>query len=866
MNQLLTFRCPLTPPTFVKLWARFRLHHSAHWLLAGVMVITGLWLPLDPLYAQSPAIKLSTPIPTFAGDVEEFASSPDGRFVVYLADHDQAGTLELYSVASDAGEPVKLNAPLPEGMEIVSFRISADSSLVVYKTRNKSTDARSNSQIENSLIVPEPVAVDSTSSVALTDSVDTGVHQPLSVPRPLAEMDESLTANAAAFYGMLYSVPITGGSAAPLVTVAVEEVAIIDYAISPDGQYVLYRADLTGGDQYQLYSVPVFGGASTQLNGQLTRAGDVSAFQISPDSTRVVYSADQDFLDSSGELYSVPINGGVAILLSDLLLSTSYFFQISPDGQFVYFVQGDKQLMKTPLVGGARTRLNDGPLPVGWGIRSLRVSVDGNHLVYRADAEQQGKHELYSLASNGGMPIKLNPPLDRMGNVGGGNSWLYPENYAITPDNQYVIYLVDIDGDNMFDLYSSPINGGPAIKLNPPLPELSNAGINFKITRDSSEVIFGIYGYYTSPHMLYRTPVSGGEATLVSDKLLGDFWLSGDDQQIIYRGVGPTAGSVALYMRVQGDGEAVQLNGPLAPGGTVQNDFVVSPNGDYVLYRAEEELVGVVELYQRALTIDALPRKLSDASQTATFFDVIAFEVSSDNRYLVYLTAWEADRRLYAVALGGDEAYRLDSQTVAAGKVERFELTPDGNHVVFRSGGSLYSTSIGGGALARLDSLPPEEANVNYFRISPDNQWVVFRVGRTALFSAPVIGGDPIQLNGPLPPGGDIGDPDDPFPDFQISPDSQRVVYRADQDTFDVLELYSVPIAGGSPVKLNPLLPEGAEVGGRDNNRYDFLITPDSSSVLYRVYDPRPICLHTLPDGAVRQPSSQVEPGGFQCN
>ena len=46
------------------------------------------------------------------------------------------------------------------------------------------------------------------------------------------------------------------------------------------------------------------------------------------------------------------------------------------------------------------------------------------------------------------------------------------------------------------------------------------------------------------------------------------------------------------------------------------------------------------------------------------------------------------------------------------------------------------------------------------------------------------------KLNAPLVSGGNVED------DFQINPDSVWVVYRADQDTDEVKELYSVPIGG----------------------------------------------------------------------
>ncbi|MGI0025647.1 MAG: FIMAH domain-containing protein, partial [Nitrososphaera sp.] len=57
------------------------------------------------------------------------------------------------------------------------------------------------------------------------------------------------------------------------------------------------------------------------------------------------------------------------------------------------------------------------------------------------------------------------------------------------------------------------------------------------------------------------------------------------------------------------------------------------------------------------------------------------------------------------------------------------------------------------------------------------------------LFSVPLAGGTPTKLNGALVSGGDVFG-------FQISPDSSRVAYVADQDTDEVSELFSVLLAG----------------------------------------------------------------------
>ena len=67
---------------------------------------------------------------------------------------------------------------------------------------------------------------------------------------------------------------------------------------------------------------------------------------------------------------------------------------------------------------------------------------------------------------------------------------------------------------------------------------------------------------------------------------------------------------------------------------------------------------------------------------------------------------------------------------------------------------------------------------------------------------------------------------------FRITPDKTAVVYRADQDTDDLLELYRVPLATpGVSTKLNgPLGAQGKK------EFFDFQFTPDSSAVVYRVH------------------------------
>ena len=126
------------------------------------------------------------------------------------------------------------------------------------------------------------------------------------------------------------------------------------------------------------------------------------------------------------------------------------------------------------------------------------------------------------------------------------------------------------------------------------------------------------------------------------------------------------------------------------------------------------------------------------------------------------------------------------------------EISPDSSRVVYiiewvTSGTyELYSVPIVGPAASgiKLNGVLVAGGDVGSFQISPDSRRVVFRgdrqtAGVDELFSVPLAGPASalIEVNGPLAPGGDVGL-------FQISPDGGRVIYIADQDTNDLLELY----------------------------------------------------------------------------
>jgi len=165
-------------------------------------------------------------------------------------------------------------------------------------------------------------------------------------------------------------------------------------------------------------------------------------------------------------------------------------------------------------------------------------------VVYRADQDVDGVPELYSVPIGGGTAVKLNGVLVSGGRAGDAR---------ISPDGSRVVYKADQDVEDVHEVYSVPIGGGTAVKLNGPLVE----------------------GGWVMEHLV--SP-DGGYVAYVADQDADGMW--------------------ELYSVPIGGGTPVKLNGPLVSGGNVDPEvYGFSPDGAHVVYRADQDIAQVFELY-----------------------------------------------------------------------------------------------------------------------------------------------------------------------------------------------------------------------------------------------------------------------------
>ena len=389
-------------------------------------------------------------------------------------------------------------------------------------------------------------------------------------------------------------------------------------------------------------------------------------------------------------------------------------------------------------------------------------------------------------------------------------------NTLFSPDGQYLLYLTRHPGTRWTSLYSVPFAGGEAVLLDTGSAE--EAIFDYVVSANSTRVIY--YQRHSSEGLFSSTLAGTKRISLTNDKIL-EAAISPDGQWVVYwggqEGLGPKgkmANDYALYAVPALGGDSVRLGGGLTSSGS----YKISPDSRYVLYTAMESLGAGVPMH------------------------------------------------LYRVPIEGGAPVQLDQGEQLHGG-GTFLISPDSHWIIF---GNLYRVSIDGGTPEQLnprsDAGNPETQFTYPPQISPDGEWLVFEAGErwennVSLFSTPLAGGPVVQLNDPLGPTEDVRS-------FHISPNGQHVYYtqapREDErngvpyrvpisggeptafpqwdGVYESLDgqwilatiwleeggsdIYSIPSAGGSAVKLNTLVPEGSTVAWST-------VAPNSRTLIY---------------------------------
>jgi len=403
-----------------------------------------------PVDGSSEALAIAVPPAGVGGGVEPgMLFTPDGTRLVFRSRHVSSSHLELFSVLSDGSAPPEpLNEPTSSslGMTVeADLALTSDGARVLYRsdemgfnkaqlfsvpTDGSTTRLRLNEHMASTREVTAfRLGADSSTVVYLAD-------------RDVEDRFE------------LYHVTATGGTVTALDPPTLATTDVTQFELTADAQRVVYRADRALNEQHELWSVPSTGGTSARLNGALVTGGDVGfegfwpGIALTPDGARVLFLADAS-ADEAFELHAAPVDGSApALRVSSTLLASSSFdsFTATPDSRHVVFLAREtladpERVYVAPLDASAPPRAL--PQPVDHSAIGFELDPAGLFaLVVSRDPLVFASHALQRVPLAGG---RAEPLLEDSG-------WIEQLGFTAPPGRG--LFLADRDDVGVLELFS----------------------------------------------------------------------------------------------------------------------------------------------------------------------------------------------------------------------------------------------------------------------------------------------------------------------------------------------------------------------------------------------------------------------------
>ncbi len=207
------------------------------------------------------------------------------------------------------------------------------------------------------------------------------------------------------------------------------------------------------------------------------------------------------------------------------------------------------------------------------------------------------------------------------------------------------------------------------------------------------------------------------------------------------------------------------------------------------------------------------------------------FVAGEDGRSTVFETGlYRTRNKLFRSVPGGAPPLSLTPSHLHHGSVWNPAVSPDGRAVVFKNRLEkdhermrLLVVSINGGPIRELSDTTAPSLMYGPIVFDPTGTWLFYQSNQresqqTELFRVPLSGGPSTLVSRPLLIGQNVYG-------YQLTPDGRWVIYRSNEADVAVADLFRVRLDGSGHRKLSA---SGDSVG------YDFLVTPDSQSVVYR--------------------------------
>lgn len=807
-------------------------------LITGIVVLslshtrgwtqdTGSIIQLSQLQAQ-------------VGDVEQVRLSPDGNTLVYVADQEVDDQPGLYAVHKNGGTPFELSGDVGQDRGIVDFQFTPNGDRIVYTARIGIT----------------PYGLYSV-------AVDGGGKSRLNSGKGLVEHWSILANGSVAFIATeqvrtseLWTVPIEGEDPVRLNGSLVDDGDVVRFIEPFDPASIVYIADQEVDERWDLYLAPLDGSPPVKLAGPLLSPDDW--ISPTPDKQYLVsYQHDPETMESALKL--IPLDGGPATLLSELVFASD--FKFSADGQSLLCrtESWPQRLFEVPLYGGDPKDMVVGEF-LSPGIINFGVSPSGEFIIFEIveQGASPGQNHVASIPSSGGIPTILS----LRGRVA---------EYAISPNGEWIFYTdydatggelalfkvrpngskrthvfgasqagerphsisFSADGENaVFEsrsfqsqIYSVPVNGGPIRQYNDalgfqrqtdhrglPRIESQPGTISSVIAGTGERIYYVAYNLYQETRELFTFESTNSERLTLNAPLpisgtVDSYLLANSGQQVVYLADQESERVDELWSVPLTGGPTVRINSPLLQNREVRDDFVIADRSQRVIYRTNGENFWEYELFSAPINGGA-EVKISPRIESGTSVTSPIIIPGSERILFVALPYRESKYALFSEDSRGGSLRQLSNPLsfVESSVASRYLVSADGTHILYiaitEQGGRLYRTVDQANSAVAIGSIDDPWNSV--VAISPDSSWMIYEDSDLGLVAYQFSSGNTMNLTGTFPVASTI--------EFMaFNPGGSHMVFAADGS------LHSFSIGDGSITPFAENLVNGQAFGFVDD-------------------------------------------------
>lgn len=390
----------------------------------------------------------------------------------------------------------------------------------------------------------------------------------------------------------LFSGPVDGSAPVAPLPGAGE---LVDYALSPDGTRVAFRAQTDTG-RGELFTVAADGASeAVKVSPPIAPSRWVAAaYAFTPDSRYVVFRSEIDE-DDVRSLFSAPADGGGSAI--PLYIATGYFsveeFQLTPDGRAVVYYRPaagtESAGVYLAAVDGSEQRLlaaSSKTDPI------FSYLVAGSRFVYLRSLGPNAGRAFFSLSlDDGGAPQPLECVASRLEPR--------PEAMLVTSDYRHLVYTLDRPSwpaGEPWGVYTCPLDGaGAGVRLDGALGNGESASLN-ALSPDGRWAVFGAMPGW---NLWSRLADGSGGARLLAAGA-GMHAVSPDSRYVLFPRVGGDSLEVA---RLDGSALPVSVIPVLPPSDLSGYDYrrlredQFTADSRAVVYVADQEVPGSYGLW-----------------------------------------------------------------------------------------------------------------------------------------------------------------------------------------------------------------------------------------------------------------------------